>query len=132
MDMFQKIIKWNKERGLLERGFNQEKETSFIVEELLEASGNYNSLDAREKATQYAKEITKDSKGNEHEIIDALFDIIIFATGAMGKLGYNPTQVMEEGFMEINSRTGVMIDGKFVKDTNAETYTADFSKCKTN
>lgn len=130
MDMFQKIVQWNTERGLLEKGFNQEKETSFIIEELLEATGNYDSISAREKAEEYAKEITSNAKQEDHDVIDALFDIVIFASGAMAKLGYNPTKVMDEGFREINSRTGTLIDGKFVKDPNAKKYEADFSQCK--
>jgi len=130
--MFEKIINWNKERGLLKRGFDQEKETSFIIEELLEATGNFDSISARAKAVHYAKEITENSKNNEHQIVDALFDIIIFATGAIGKLGYDPSEVMDEGFKEINSRTGTLIDGKFVKDPDAKKYEADFTHCKLN
>lgn len=130
MDMFEKIVQWNTERGLIERGFDHTKETSFIIEELLEATGNYDSISAREKAEKIANEITVGSKGNNEEIIDALFDIVIFASGAMAKLGYNPSKVMDEGFKEINSRTGTLIDGKFVKDPHAKKYKADFTKCK--
>ena len=130
MDMFQKIVEWNRERGLLEKGFNQEKETSFIIEELLESTGNYDSISAREKAEQYAKEITSGAQPKSHDVIDALFDIVIFASGAMAKLGYNPTKVMNEGFKEINSRKGSLIDGKFVKDPDAKKYEADFTHCK--
>lgn len=130
MDMFEKIVQWNTERGLIERGFDHTKETSFIIEELLESTGNYDSINAREKAEKIANEITAGSKGNDEEIIDALFDIVIFASGAMAKLGYNPSKVMDEGFKEINSRTGTLIDGKFVKDPNAKKYEADFTNCK--
>lgn len=130
MDMFEKIVQWNTERGLIERGFDHTKETSFIIEELLESTGNYDSINAREKAEKIANEITAGSKGNDEEIIDALFDIVIFASGAMAKLGYNPSKVMDEGFKEINSRTGTLVDGKFVKDPNAKKYEADFTNCK--
>lgn len=130
MDMFEKIIEWNRERGLLEKGFNHEKETSFIIEELLESTGNYNSINAREKAEQYAKEITSDVNSKDHEVIDALADIIVFATGGIAKLGYNPSAVMNEVYKEINSRTGTLIDGKYVKDPNAKKYEADFTHCK--
>ncbi len=129
MNMFDKIVEWNRERGLLEKGFDHEKEVSFIIEELLESTGNYDSLSARNEAVAMAQKITADSQNNPDHIIDALFDIIIFATGAMAKLGYNPSKVMDEGFREINSRTGTLVDGKFVKDPNAQTYTADFSTC---
>lgn len=132
MNMFEKIIEWNRERGLIKRGFNHVKETSFIVEELLESTGNYDSITARDKASEIASQITLNAKHEPEVIVDALFDIIIFATGAMAKLGYDPTKVMDEGFKEINSRTGSMIDGKFVKDPSAEMYVADFINCKLN
>lgn len=130
MDMFQKIVEWNQQRGLLAKGFDHTNEASFIIEELLESTGNYNSLNAREKAKEIAGEITANANPQPEEIIDALGDIIVFATGAMAKIGYDPSAVMNEVYAEINSRTGTMIDGKFVKDPNAEMYIADFSKCK--
>lgn len=130
MNMFEKIVQWNTERGLIERGFNHTKEASFIIEELLESTGNYDSISAREKAEKIANEITAGSKGNNEEVIDALADIIVFATGGIAKLGYNPSAVMDEVFQEINSRTGTLVDGKFVKDLNAKKYKADFTNCK--
>ncbi|MFT7328069.1 MAG: hypothetical protein ACI870_000247 [Crocinitomicaceae bacterium] len=132
MNMFEKIVQWNRERGLIEKGFNHTKETSFIIEELLESTGNYDSISARERATEIASQITHDAKHEPEVIIDALFDIIIFATGAMAKLGYDPTKAMDEGFKEINSRNGTLIDGKFVKNLDAEMYEADFTSCKLN
>jgi len=130
MNIFEKIVIWNQERGLLEKGFDQTKETSFIIEELLEATGNYDSITARDKAMTLAEEITKNTHTEPEKIIDALFDIIIFASGAMAKLGYDPTKVMDEGFKEINSRTGTLMDGKFIKDLETKKYEADFSACK--
>lgn len=128
--MFQKIVAWNRDRGLLDKGFNHQKEASFIIEELLESTGNYDSLTAREKAGEIATQITINSQENPEHIIDALGDIIVFATGAMAKIGYDPSAVMNEVHKEINSRTGTMIDGKFVKDPEAQKYTADFTGCK--
>jgi predicted HAD superfamily Cof-like phosphohydrolase len=132
MDMFQKIVQWNQQRGLLTKGFNHQKEVSFIIEELLESTGNYDSLTAREKAEEIASQITADSQENPEHIIDALGDIIVFATGAMAKLGYNPSSIMNEVHKEIDSRTGTLIEGKFVKDLDAQKYTADFTNCKLN
>lgn len=128
--MFEKIVAWNNERGLIAKGFTHEKEVSFIIEELLESTGNYDSLSARDEAMEMAQKITADSQNNPDQIIDAFADIIVFATGAMAKLGYNPSNVMNEVYKEINSRTGTLIDGKFVKDPNAQKYTADFTICK--
>lgn len=130
MDMFEKIVKWNDERGLIERGFDHSKEASFILEELLESTGNYDSITARERAMGYANEIVGDARAKEVQIVDAMADIIVFATGAIAKNGYDPSKVMDEVYKEINSRTGKLIDGKFVKDKDAKVYEADFSTCK--
>ncbi|MCA9352874.1 hypothetical protein KC901_01700 [Patescibacteria group bacterium] len=130
MDMFQKIVKWNEERGLIAKGFHHTKEASFIIEELLESTGNYDSDSARNKATYYAEEILHNTQADAEKIVDALGDIIVFATGAIRKIGYDPSKVMDEVFKEINSRTGKMVDGKFVKDPDAKRYYADFNHCK--
>lgn len=130
MDMFQKIVEWNRERGILKLDFNHVKETSFIVEELLESTGHYDSITARDKATELAQEIVATPDSSPEQIVDAWADIIVFATGAMAKLGYDPSLVMEEVYKEINSRTGEMVDGKFVKNLDAVLYQADFTECK--
>lgn len=130
MNMFQKIVTWNRERGLLEKPFNHEKEVSFIIEELLESAGDHDSITARAQAEEIAATITNTEYFDPEKAVDAFADIIVFATGAIAKLGYNPDQVMEEVHKEISSRTGTLIDGKFVKNPNAEKYTADFSQCK--
>lgn len=130
MDILTKIVKWNEERGLIQQGFNHEKEASFIIEELLESTGNYTSDTAREKASHYAIQMIEKTDPEAEIIVDAFADIIVFATGAIAKIGYNPTKVMDEVYKEINSRTGTLIDGKFIKDPEAKIYTADFSNCK--
>jgi hypothetical protein len=132
MDMFKKIEQWNEERGLLVRGFDHTREASFIIEELLESTGAYDSETARAKALAYAEEMVGGSKPAPADIVDALADIIVFATGAIAKNGYDSSKVMEEVLKEINSRTGSLVGGKFVKDTNAILYKADFSSCKRN
>lgn len=130
MDIFQRIVKWNEDRGLIERGFDHSKEVSFIVEEILESTGNFDSISAREKAMVYANEMVGDSNGSEEQVVDAMADVIVFATGAIAKNGYDPSKVMEEVYKEINSRTGKLIDGKFVKDQDAKLYEADLKSCK--
>jgi len=129
MDMFQKIVEWNRERGILKLDFNHVKETSFIVEELLESTGHYDSVTARDKATELAQEIVGTPDASPEQVVDAWADIIVFATGAMAKLGYDPSKVMEEVYKEINSRTGEMVDGKFIKNPDAVLYQADFTDC---
>ncbi len=128
--ILQKLVEWNKERLLLESEFNQEKEISFIVEELLESTGEHDSISARPTAEKIAKEIVKETNTNKEQVVDAFADIIVFATGVIAKQGYSPDKVMEEVFKEINSRKGKVMEGKFVKDKNIKFYKADFSKCK--
>lgn len=130
MNMFQKIVEWNRERGLLDKPFNHPKEVSFIVEELLESAGNHDSITARAKAEKIATDITDPEYFDTEKAVDAFADIIVFATGAIAKLGYHPDKVMDEVYKEINSRSGKLVDGKFVKDPQATKYTADFSVCK--
>lgn len=131
MDILTKIVEWNKERGLIERGFDHKKEASFIIEELLESTGNYDSLSAQENVDTYTNEIITDTPENTEILVDAWADIIVFATGAIAKLGYDPKAVMDEVYKEISSRTGTLIDGKFVKDPTAKIYKAELAKCKT-
>jgi hypothetical protein len=61
-------------------------------------------------------------------------DIIVFATGAIRKIGYDPDIAMDEVLKEIESRVGSVIDGKFTKDKSPEAvanwYKADFKKAK--
>lgn len=130
MTIFEKIIKWNNERGLIKKGFNHTKEISFIIEELLESTGKYDSLSAREKSEIISKEIVLEGEVNKEKIVDAFADIIVFATGAIAKVGYDPDKVMDEVFKEIDSRKGKLIDGKFVKDKDINQYYPDFDKCK--
>ena len=132
MTLFEKIRTWNEERGLPNLPFDHQKQVSFIIEELLESTGNHDSISAREKAEEISHEITKDAKFDPETVIDAFGDIIVFSVGVMLNLGYNPDQVMDEIYKEINSRTGKIIDGKFVKNVDVERYYADFSICKTN
>lgn len=132
MDWFQKIVEWNKERNLLALGFDHVKESSFIIEEILESSGHFDSEAAREKALEYAKEMVNSSDTDAEKVVDAFADIIVFATGAIAKVGYDPSKVMDEVYAEISSRTGKLVDGKFVKDKEIVPYKADFSGCLMN
>jgi predicted HAD superfamily Cof-like phosphohydrolase len=130
MTILEKIVQWNRERGLIQRGFNHQKETSFIIEELIESTGRKNSEEARDEAEALASQITQGSNPSDEALVDAFADIMVYSIGAIAKLGYNPDMVMDEVYEEINSRTGTLIDGKFVKDKDVKLYTADFSKCK--
>lgn len=131
MTFFDNIVGWNHERGLIDRKFDHGKEVSFIVEELLESTGKYTSETAKDKSQEIASVIMGDTTYvNPSTIVDAFADIIVFSTGAIAKLGYNPNKVLSEVFKEIDSRKGKLIDGKFVKDLNIEMYKADFTTCR--
>jgi len=130
MNLFKNIVNWNEERGLIEKGFNHKKEASFIIEELLESTGEYDSFNVRDKASEFAEEIIADTNATDEDVLDSWADIIVFAVGAIAKKGYDPEKVMDEVYEEISSRTGEFVDGKFVRDPNAVLYKANFSKCK--
>ena len=130
MSIFKSIINYNTVRGLLDRGFNHQKELSFIIEELLESTGNYTSEAAQDKSKEMSEDMLKESNPTPETIVDAWGDIIVYAVGGITKLGYDPEKVLAEINKEISSRTGKIIDGKFVKDLDAVTYKADFGDCK--
>jgi len=80
------------------------------------------------KESKYDKEI----EPSKEQIVDALCDIKVFATGAIRKAGYDPDIAMDEVIREIESRIGKVVDGKFIKDKSPEAmknwYKADFNK----
>ena len=125
MSIFKKIIQWNSERGLLDKEYNHSNEISFILEEVLESYG----LDVDRKILVNSMVDIIEDNSSKLEKVAAFADIIVFAIGSIAKLGYDPELFMEEVFKEINSRTGKLIDGKFVKDKDAVTYKADIDSC---
>ncbi len=135
--VLERIVDWNEERGLIKRveDFDLAKDMSFITEELLEASTSLKSEEARVKAEAFVTLMTDPNHvSTPEQIADAFCDIIVFATGSIRKIGYNPDIAMEEVLKEINSRTGKMINGKFTKDKSPEAvvkwYKADFTKAE--
>lgn len=83
MTLFEKIIEWNKSRNNTE--FNCISEYQMLSEELTEL-------------------LTAHNEEDEHEMVDALCDLIVVATGALWKLGYNPDLALEECIKHISSR----------------------------
>jgi len=138
MSIFSRIVKWNEERLLIKtpEEANVQRESVFIVEELLEMNSDLMSDDANEKALKLVdKEIcTKWYKPTNNQVVDAAWDIIVFATGLIAKLWYDPDLVMEEVLKEIESRKWWIVWWKFTKDKSEEAqktwYKADFSKAK--
>ena len=131
MKIINRIVKWNQERELDKQQFDLKIESTHILEELIEAQSKFIDSDkARKLANQVYGFIQIPEEKNEKNIVDAFADIIVYAIGSILKLGYNPIDVMDEVLKEIESRTGTIIDGKFIKDKNAITYKANFNKCK--
>ena len=129
--MINRIVKWNKERLLDKQEFNLKTETTNILEELIEANyKNAKSGKARQFANQLVGFIITSEPSDEGEIVDAFADIVVFAIGSILKLKYNPELVMDEVLKEIESRTGSIINGKFVKDNQSTMYKADMHNCK--
>jgi len=121
-NIFSRVIGWNAER--LNLSFNHQNEYDMLMEEL---------------GVEF-----KDAK-NEDEMVDALCDIIVVATGALYKLGYSPELTMDETLKEIESRMqdpdqaeqwdwyGVPEGAKWQKwkeQPKNTLYKADYSKCK--
>jgi hypothetical protein len=136
------LIKFQTDRGLDKKPFDVSNEIANIFEELLEANG----LDVSKENRPLLKDAISDlidtlldlgiatsgSALSNHDQVDAFTDIIVFATGAILKLGHNPIIAIEECGKEINSRVGEMVDGKFEKTLTQEArnnwYKADYNK----
>lgn len=119
MSVFDKIIEWNLNRNNLD--FDWYNEYIMLKEELVEFSEGETADDG----------------------VDALCDIIVVATGAMWKLGYNPNIAMEETLKEISSRQQDPVQKAQWEENGAEgkwkkwvyqpsntLYKADYSKAK--
>ncbi len=98
------IVLWNKDRNLF--NYDATAEDAMLAEELNELSA------AR-------------ALNDTHGMIDAYCDIIVLATGAIHKLGYEPNLAMAETILEISSRKGAIdpSTGKWQKDINQDPST---------
>ena len=111
---FDSIVKWNRSRNLTM--YDATTEDAMIAEELEELSlarSNY----------------------NVNEMVDAYCDLIVLATGAIHKLGFDPTESMAETLLEINSRKGSVdrLTGKWQKDKDQDPstlYKANYDNAK--
>ena len=118
--------------------FDVVNESANIVEELLEAQGldvaKSNRPLLKAKFIGFAAGAEAFTTPIEVDTVDAFADIIVFAIGALMKMGYEPEAVLSETAKEINSRVGEMVEGKFEKDLSEEAqrnwYKADYTNCK--
>jgi hypothetical protein len=112
--ILQAINDWADERNLLNIKWDKSAHASFIAEEL----------------SEFLR--AKDGSGE----IDALCDIIVFASNAMRIRGYDPDIAMDETLKEIRSRTGAFNQqtGKWEKFKTPEAmalwYSANYDKAK--
>ncbi len=147
MDFVQRIYDFNKDNGLIEKGYSDFLESSFQIEEALEGFNSLQSLasvltdeeceprvrdDASPKnisraIVQLAKEgsYRADSTFRISDVdrLDKACDAIVFAVGSMAKLGLNPDQINRaiNIVMDANSaKTGCPKDeyGKLMKPEN--------------
>jgi len=146
------IIKFQKDRELDKNQYSWITEATNILEEILEANSYDVSKEKREimsaefqifiymlqrKDILVVESEPENNDKKKDEIVDAYGDIIVFAIGAIMKLGYDPKLVLKEVGKEINSRKAdpeePVKNGKWNKwvDQPKETlYKADFSTCK--
>lgn len=128
MDIINRIHDWNTERSLHKVNFSLTRETSFIVEELLEAWGIREVVTNKEDVDRTIREITSRisdwAPTSPEDQADAFGDIVVFAIGALTKLHYayntpHPSVVLKT-IMDHNDTKPVTVDnaGKIVKPSN--------------
>ena len=139
-DIIDRIVKWQKDRMLHKQEYIWDNEAVNVVEELIEMFGYKVPKEKRSELRRAFKAFVVNfvTDNNLEEVndpvIDGACDIVVFSVGMMLKMGYNPKCSLNECLKEIESRTGKIIDGKFVKDTSEEAkkrwYKANYKTCK--
>lgn len=133
-NVIDKIVLWNQKRGLDKRGFDLQKEVSYLYSEILELMGN-NSLNHDQLAYEHAQKLFNQRNHNltDDEIADGFGDIIIYCVGALLKLGYDPNRVLEiinQANEAKSNNTNVL--GKIVKPSNFQKPNLSYAKLKKN
>ena len=97
----QEICDFNKQAGLLEKGYNDFLESSFQIEEALEGFPFIGAKVSMEVTTAHsAKDISREFLNqlgtchlNDVDRLDKAIDAIVFAVGSIAKLGLTPEQI---------------------------------------
>jgi len=97
-DRFDLIRNWAATRGLYDSGNSH---TQYVK--------------LQEEAGELAKALLQN---DEHEIVDAIGDIVVVLTNLAHLQGYPIEYCIDEAYKVIAARTGKMINGTFVKDEN--------------
>ena len=138
------LIKFQTTRGLDKQDYNWENEAMNVIEEILEEKGYDIPKAVRSDflmpIVQYmrTKAATNPAirwhRPSDHDRVDAACDQIVFNVGKIMKLGYHPEIAISEVGKEINSRDGIIINGKFEKYLDdasiSKHYKANFTKAK--
>lgn len=112
MTFVQQIYDFNKQAGLLEKGYDDFLESSFQIEEALEGFPNLQNLaniltdeeseervrdDASPKNISRAivQYVSSNTKISDVDRLDKACDAVVFAIGSMAKLGLTPAQIIE-------------------------------------
>ena len=112
-DFVQQIYDFNKQAGLLEKGYDDFLESSFQIEEALEGFGDLPYLQVRlhsegehyeelcnpkeisRQIIRLAEMDTKPTNIPDVDRLDKAIDAIVFAVGSIAKLGLTPSQIRE-------------------------------------
>jgi uncharacterized Rmd1/YagE family protein len=99
------IYEFNKDRGLLDAGYSDQRECAFPIEEALEGFGDRFLEDLRyrlEANGNSPKSLSRAivAEGPDKDIapvdrLDKHLDIIVFSFGSIFKMGLNPKQALE-------------------------------------
>jgi hypothetical protein len=100
------VYEFNKQAGFIEGGYNATKEVAYILEEALECAPDIKLLGNRIHPSTEDLETPREislaisnlihqnkRKASDVEVLDQNIDIIIFALGAIFKLGLSPQEV---------------------------------------
>lgn len=146
MTFVQQIYDFNKQAGLLEKGYDDFLESSFQVEEALEGFDGLESLaieltddgDPLVAATpkELSRKIVHIAQNGYHvddsdkipvpdvDRLDKACDAVVFAIGSMAKLGLTPAQIIEamnivtEANLQKLSNIKIDSSGKLLKDSS--------------
>lgn len=123
------IYKFNKDRGLLDKDYDDKKECAFPIEEALEGMGDLSAL--ADKLKGEAGIADSSPKGLSRQIIalanmdgepdvsdvdrlDRHLDIIVFSFGSIFKLGLSPQEAMKA--------LGVVMQANLTKPTAKDSH----------
>lgn len=140
----EEIERFQLERNLHVLPYDWNNEALNTLEEVFESGGWNIPKESRKRVLGAILSISEDilsldkdcvRKPITHEDhLDAHLDQIVFAVGAVMKLGYDPELALTETAKEINSRGGEMVNGKFEKYLGRKYtdkwYKADYKKAQ--